>query len=276
MQNEPLALKYKDPEWWIVRDPSALSMLSNRKKPTVSWKECEVCRNANQYRTLREAARHVQLYHFGVQGNDDIIPDVQTLELWLRSDNQFYGDHRLELYTHYLGLIADPLREVYSKGRGIWDGVASDSSSMPSRVMLPKSLVSAFENTVLLLACAAKSFTIINRCCDPMNQYSTNGSSNAKKDKDFLESIGKDLAHIGNCAKGLMKKAEQDVMLMAYTDIDTETVSYDSVGPEYILATIMTSLFNRSLHVDEPIDLVYAGFYRRLVGSQISIDVHRY
>jgi hypothetical protein len=142
--------------------------------------------------------------------------------------------------------------------------------------MLPKSLVNAFENAVLLLTCAAKSFPVINRCSDPMNQYSINSDSNTKKDREFLETTSIDLAYIGNRAKEYMNKAEQDVMLMAYTDIDTETVSYDSVGPEYILATIMTSLFNRPLHADEPIDLVYAGFYRRLVSGQISADTYSY
>ncbi|KAF2807153.1 uncharacterized protein BDZ99DRAFT_465084 [Mytilinidion resinicola] len=97
-----------------------------------------------------------------------------------------------------------------------------------------------------------------------MNQHFVDAASKIKKDQDLLDTTGKDLLNIGNDVKEFMNKAEQDVMLMAYTDIDTESVSYDSVGPEYILATIMTSLYNRPLHKDEPIDLVYAGFYRRL------------
>ncbi|KAF2684217.1 hypothetical protein K458DRAFT_404491 [Lentithecium fluviatile CBS 122367] len=264
VQGEPQALTYQSPDWWVVRDPSPLSVLSNRKKPTVSWKECRVCRDSTQYRHIHEAMHHVQLHHFGLPGTDDGVADEETLALWIRSDNQYYADHRLELYTHYISLISDPLQEVCSKGRNIWDGVASDKRSMPSQFMLPKSLVNAFENAVLLLVCAAKSFPLINRSSDPMNQHLVDAAAKIKEDRILLETTGQDLFYIGKRVKEFMSKAEHDIMLMSHTDTDTDTISYDSVGPEYILAAIMASLFNRPLHADEPVDLVYAGFYRRV------------
>jgi hypothetical protein len=218
--------------------------------------------------------QHVQSHYAGVLGNEDNSPNEDTLILWLRTDAQYYSDHRLELYIHYLDLIVDPLREVNRKGRSIWDGVASDKSSMPSRFMLPKSLVHAFESAVLLLVCTAKAFSVINRCSDPMNRFSVDADSNTKKYRDSLQATSKDSFQIGHRAKESMNRAERDVMLMAYTDIDTETVSYDSVSPEYILATIMAGLFSLPLHADEPIDMVYAGFYRTLVGAKISTRIY--
>jgi hypothetical protein len=263
-------MKYQVPEYWIIRDPSVLGMLSNRQKPAISWKECEACRTSTQYLSLREAMVHILSHYSGILGNEDNNPVEDTLVLWLRNDSQHWGDHRLELYIHYLDIILDPLREVNRKGRCIWDGVASDKSSMPSRFMLPKSLVHAFENAVLLLICTAKTFSVINRCSDPMTRFAVDADANTKKFRDSLQTTSKDSFHIGHRAKEFMNRAERDVMLMAYTDIDTETVSYDRVSPEYILATIMAGLFSRPLHADEPIDMVYAGFYRTLVGTQIS------
>jgi len=251
-------------------------MLSNRRKPTLAWKECETCRSSKQYRSLHDAVQHVQVQHYGVFEVENIVIDTETLGLWLRSDNQNYADHRLELYTHYLELLIVPLREVYKTGRNIWDGVASDKNSMPSRVMLPKAIVNAFEDAILLVICAAKLFPFVNRCSDPMNQYMKNAASKIQKDREVLESTGKELFHIGNSVKSHMNKAEQDVMLMAYTDTGAETVSYDAVGSEYILATIMTSLLNRPLSKEGTIDIIYSKFYRRLVSRFIYIDMNSF
>jgi len=214
--------------------------------------------------------RHVQLHHFSIPGINDSSADEEMLALWIRTDKQYYADHRLELYSHYIGLIADPLHEICRKGRSIWDGVASDKRSMPSRFMLPKSLVNAFENAVLLLVFAAKSFPLINRCSDPMNQHLVDAAVKFKEDRTLLESTGQDIFYMGNRVKEHMSKAEHDIMLMSHTDTDTDTdtISYDSVGSEYILATIIATLINRPLHADEPVDFVYAGSYHRLVRSQ--------
>ncbi|KAF1951107.1 hypothetical protein CC80DRAFT_597741 [Byssothecium circinans] len=264
IQDEAFALRYKDPEWWMIKDPSPLGILSNQKKPRVSWKDCELCRNSTRYLTVRDAAWHVQSYHYDRPKDGEDGPDIHALVIWLRNDIQYYADTRIELYTNYLDHMLEPLEEVYKKGRGIWDGVASDNSSMPSGFMLPKSLVNAFENAVLLLVCAAKAFPLLSRCSDPMNKDLPDGNPAAKKERELLATTGKDIIHFGNRTKECMNKAEHDIMLGAYTDIDTETVSYDTVGPEYILATIMTTLVNKPLHADDPIDLVYASFYRRL------------
>jgi hypothetical protein len=145
------------------------------------------------------------------------------------------------------------------------DGVASDHTSMASDMMLPQSLVSAFESAVLLLACTARSFSVINRCSDPMKQQLLARAPKARKDRELLESIGRALHQIGHNSRAFISKAEQDIMLMAHTDVDTETVSYESVGPEYILATIMTGLFNRAVRKDESVDSMYGAFYRKLV-----------
>ena len=100
-----------------------------------------------------------------------------------------------------------------------------------------------------------------------MKQHLPDSVDAIKQERKILAAFGKDIIHFGNLTREYMRKAEQDVMLGTYTNVDTETVSYDNVGPEYVLATIMTSLFNEPLYQDEPIDSVYAGFYRTLVSA---------
>jgi hypothetical protein len=265
--DDPEVLRYKDPEWWIVRDISGHSILSNQRKPIISFKECEDCNGLKQYDTLQEGVNHVRSKHFQWPTNSSFESDSNSLAPWLRSDKQYYRDHRLDLYTFYLELLLEPISVVFRKSKEIWDGVACDHTSMASDMMLPQSLVSAFESAVLLLVCTARSFSVINRCSDPMNQQLLLSAPKARKDRELLKSIGRDLHQIGHNAKVFIGKAEQDIMLMAHTDVDTDTVSYESVGPEYILATIMTGLFNRAVHKDESIDSMYGSFYRRLVST---------
>jgi hypothetical protein len=265
LRDDPEALRYKDPEWWVVRDISGHSMLSNQRKPIISFKECEDCKSLKQYNTLQEGVNHVRGKHFQWSTKSSFESDSNSLAFWLRSDKQYYRDHRLDLYTFYLELLLDPISVVLGKSKEIWDGVASDHTSMASDMMLPRSLVSAFESAVLLLACTARSFSVINRCSDPMKQQLLARAPKARKDRELLESIGRALHQIGHNSRAFISKAEQDIMLMAHTDVDTDTVSYESVGPEYILATIMTGLFTRAVRKDESIDSMYGVFYRKLV-----------
>lgn len=223
--------------------------------------------SSTQYRDLGDATRHV-LEHYALRDNDTF--DEHTLLLWFRTNKQYYADHRLELYAHQLDLITEPLQQVYSKGRSLCNGVASDKNSMPSQYMLLKALVNAFENAVLLLICAADSFPLINECSDPFNQYYEDAALKINVEHSLLARTGKELFHLGNEANEYMSKAEHDIMVLAYTDLDTAIVSYDGVGPEYILATIMVDLFERPLYRSEPVDLVYAGFYRRLASFKSS------
>jgi hypothetical protein len=169
------------------------------------------------------------------------------------------------MYVHNLDLILDPLQEICSRGRGIWDGVASGQSSIPSHVKLPKSLVEAFENVVLLLVSAVRMFPVTERYSNMMLQRSGEGDYAAKKDRELLEALGTEVSHLAKCAKEWMQRAERDIMVLEHTNTGIETISYDSVGPEYLLATIMASLFNRPLYNGEQTDIVYASFYRRLV-----------
>jgi hypothetical protein len=273
LQNDPEALLYKDPEWWVVRDISGHSILSNQRKAIISFEECEDCNGLKLYNTLQEGVNHVREKHFQWSTNSSSESDSDSLASWLRSDKQYYRDHRLDLYKFYLELLLEPISVVFRKSKEIWDGVASDHNSMALDMMLPQSLISAFESAVLLLTSTARSFSVINRCSDPMKQQLLARAPKARKDRELLKSISKDLHQIGHHAKVFISKAEQDIMLMAHTDVDTDTVSYESVGPEYILATIMTGLFTRAVHKDESIDSMYSAFYRKLVSTN-SIYVH--
>lgn len=216
-----------------------------------------------RYRTQGDAIQHLRQEHFNENSHNG-EPHEETLALWIRNEDQWWAQRRLELFIRHMDLILEPLKKIHRKGRGIWDGVASGKHSMASGFSLPNPLVMAFQTTVSLLVYAAKSFSDIQHIPASKIHQNFTGATYLKADMFFLNNT-QATSYLGGVAKVFMNQAEQDVMLMAYTGTNTDTFSYDSVGPEYILATIMTELFNGPLHADQSVDLVYVGFYRKLV-----------
>jgi hypothetical protein len=219
------------------------------------------------YRSSEEGSHHVRTVHFGSSGHGkEAAPTTGTIDHWLRNDRQYRIDQRLDLYTRYITIALGHMRTVHTKAKAIREGVAVDEDSKSEKYRLPNSLVKALESTIMLMVYTSRAFTIINRYCSHFEQHRDSKEKEMEERDDLSEA--RDEADEAGCAAVLaMEKAEQDIMLMAHTDVDTGTVSYDAVGPEYILSTVMANLFNRPLYGKDHIDLVYAGFYRKLVCS---------
>lgn len=279
LNNKSEVLTYKESEWYIVCDPFEYGMLSNYKKPSISWKECASCDKSTTYDTLQAAMDHVQSSHYSkvLQTTSHHLDD-SIAALWVRNDTQCFADYRMRLYIHHLNLVLNPLREVFLKGSEIKLDVATSSSS--THVQLPTALVDAFKNTVLVLITTASSFPAINRVSEPVHarpcsiQCAQNksqlkqkmlNSSKLQEDRKLLDDTHTRCLAIAKVAKGFIKDAQNNFGLVMRTDMDTDTVSYDRVGPEYILATVITSLHNRPLYEDKTTDLAYFALYRTLV-----------
>lgn len=238
-------------------------------QPLLSWKECKRCQSGHVYRDYNDAVQHVQAEHFGDSlktGKFGSKPGItkETLARWLRNDHEYRTDQRLELYTTYIKLSLGHMRSILEKAKYLREGVINAQAPQTARYMLPSSLVSSLECTIMLIIYTARSFEIVHRYCNHFQEYQ---ESKAMKETYLiqLERIKNDLEAAGRVATESMEKAKRDIMLMTFTDVHTATVSYDAVGAEYILMAVMENMSGRPLHGTEKIDEVYASFIRKLV-----------
>jgi hypothetical protein len=256
----------KEATSWVVRDPSSDTACADALKPSSAWDECRQCRQGAIYSNREEAARHVHQKHFRSRGTREKSRaiDDDYLARWVRDDQQYCQDQRLELYSTYIGIALEHLRECHSRAILLREGVARSDKATSQRYKLPSALLKAFENVVMLMMYTALSFQLVDSFC--------------KRLEDHLESKNKDTHHqllltgardnidrTGARALLLMEKAEQDLMFMAYTEYDEGTVSYEAVGPEYLLATVMANVVEKPLHDSDSIDKIYASYYEKLV-----------
>jgi hypothetical protein len=260
-----------EPAFWVVRDVSQDSAASKPIKSILSWKDCEKCRFGHIYRYHEQAVLHVRQNHFGESGSIRRIErriSEGTLANWLRNEHQYRTDQRLGLYKTYLELTLGHIVAILEKARYIREGVLNVQSPQTIRYLLPSSLVSSFECAIMLLLYTARSFEAVHRYS---NHFEENQESE-KKDREGLaqlKGVRNDLEAAGRVAMESMEKAKRDIMLMIFTDVDTAVVSYDAVGPEYILLSVMDNLFDRPLHGTEQVDKVYASFVRKVVSKFI-------
>ena len=256
------------PAFWVVRDISQDSTAPKPMEHTLRWQDCENCRRGHIYREYRHAVRHLRQCHFrelgSTEGRRQQISE-ETLANWLRNEHQFRTDQRLGLYTTYLELSLDHMGTILENARYIREGVVNVQSPRTVRYLLPISLVSSLECAIMLILYTARSIEAVYRYC---NHFEENLETKEKNERGLaqLKAIRNDLKAAGSVATESMEKAKRDIMLMTFTDVDTDVVSYDAVGAEYILLSVMDNLFNRPLQGTERVDQVYESFTRKAVG----------
>jgi len=156
------------------------------------------------------------------------------------------------------------MSSILEKTKYVREGGINAQAPQTARYVLPSSLVSSLECTIMLIIYTARSFEIVHRYCNHFQEY----QESKEMEKIYLINLGRiknDLEAAGSVAIESMERAERDIMLMTFTDVHTATVSYDAVGAEYILMAVMENMFNRPLHGTEKIDEVYTSFIRTLV-----------
>jgi hypothetical protein len=256
----------KEATFWVVRDASSDAACADNLKPSTSWDECKPCTVGAIYQTRDEAVYHVQSRHFrsrNARAKDRVLDD-EFLARWVRDDQQYRQDQRLGLYASYMDIALSHLRKCHSRALLLREGVAKSDKASSQRYKLPSALLKAFENVVMLMMYTALSFQLVDSFCKRLEEHLES------KDKEthhrlLLEDARDNLDVTGTAALLLMSKAEQDLMLMAYTEYDEGTVSYDAVGPEYVLATVMANLVEHPLHDGESIEQIHSSYYEKLV-----------
>lgn len=272
LQNETKTREQAKPAFWVIRDASNDPNAAQNIEPVLSWHDCVWCRAGWIYRDYDDAIHHVKMKHFGAPSSTGKEPEISahTLVCWLRNDHQYRTDQRLELYISYLSPALRHIRTILANAKYIREGTMSIQAPYTTRYMLPSSLVGSLKCTIMLLLLIARSVVIVSRYC---NNFEGNQGKIEKEDEALirLKYARNDLEAAGVVAVESIDRAKRDIMLMTYTDVNTGVVSYDAVGPEYILLTAMTNLFNRPLHGEEQVDKVYSSFVRKVVRTRSSI-----
>lgn len=156
------------------------------------------------------------------------------------------------------------LRSICTHAVLIREGVANTYESKSGIYRLPVSLVKSLEHTVMLVLYTPRAITLAERYCKHFETKFESWKQDSKH-RLPLESIRDELDKAGSAAVLDIEKAEQDIMLMARTKYHRGIIQYEDVGPEYILATVLSSLAEKPLVYNQTIDGVYKTFYDRLV-----------
>ena len=253
----------------MIRDFSADAARPASLQPWCEWGDCKPCSSFNIYRNAELALNHVQVHFYSRYR----LLTTDLIARWLRDDQQYCMDQRLELYLSCLDISISYLCVIKSKAQSLRAGVASSDGEHPSRrFKLPSSLLKAFENVTMLLVYTALSFELADKFCKRLGEH-TESKEKETYHRLVLSDVRDNLDTSGSAAVLLMEKAEGDMMLMAHTGIDTGIISYDAVGPEYVLATIMANLYDHPLHKTDSIEKVYTSYYEKLVSVRDCITI---
>lgn len=248
-----------------MRDASSDAACTPALQLSFSFADCKQCTTGTLYATRQAAIQHVQSKHY--RSRDERAKskalDDQLLARWVRDDNQYRHDQRLELYANYIDIAHEHVRKAGHSAGLLREGVVQSDKASSHRYKLPMALLKALEHVVMLMMYAAVAFHLVDSYCTRLEQL-------ANKDKQthhrlLLEDARDNLDVTGGATLLLMAKAEQDLMLMAHTDYDEGIVSYEAVGPEHVLATVMANLISHPLHNGQSIEKIYTSYYEKLV-----------
>ncbi|KAF2110793.1 hypothetical protein BDV96DRAFT_583722 [Lophiotrema nucula] len=252
--------------FWVTRDISG-SQSEGSLAAALSWSECGLCLTGHVYRKYDEALHHVTNVHYKLHKAKSKAKANHTssdiFAQWLRNDTQYRIDQRLELCIQYLHIATGHLRTALVKAKHIREGVALPSGGSGEDYLLPPSLITALERVIMLLIHTSRAFVVINRYCGRFEEHCASKESQ-EADYASLTETRDELTAAGEATSRWLDKAHEDVMLVAHTDSDVQVVSYEAVGVEYILASLMGNLYNKPVCTSGQVHEVYSVLTRKL------------
>ena len=235
----------------MIRDISDEErLLKNYNIPVPSQRiaSCSSCSDGIKYCFFDDGIVHLREVHFRRTEEDAYSidePTLDTLTNWLRNNQQLRYDQQFDQVLRELGILAEHLRVLCVNSRQIREGIASNESLVPSRYKLPSSLVKSFEQIIALVLWSARSISLIEKHFRNWNYIAPNSQN---YEPEEVRAANNRLNALGTEAQASMERAEEDFILMSRTENDVETVSYIAVGPEYILASVISNLCERPIH----------------------------
>lgn len=241
-----------------VRVDADYAQYHNVKAPQNPFSSCDECISNRVYRSKSEAFEHLRQMHFRPADN----ASTQELGHWIKKVDRLSVERCAAEQLRVLRRCCQHLFNLQTESREIRDGVSTDDKVHQARYRLPKALVESFQRLVMLLIYVAHVLEVISK-----NSERWLGPRwEAEDDKEYVTARDH-MVFIGSGAEVNMEQGKLDLLQMIRLEDYTQSVSYEAVGPEYILSMVMFNL-QRGVNCTNLVE-VYKEWAERLVSSTL-------
>lgn len=237
-----------------LRDETDLALL------TKDFTDCDDCDRAREYSKKSDAWDHLFKHHLNASSEQRIL--VSSRSKWVMDHGEYLtficrqdGQEvlsKLESYTSSLEEMAFQIQH----------GVSENGKLDRDTYRIPSSLVDTFQNFVMMVvtsAHAVKSSYQIREKKMHSGQVSTFLTPSVT---DKVESFAME-------AEVAMETAIRDVILMTFTNEESDVVTYEAVSPSMVIALVMGDIICRDSQ-GNPVNLIdtYERYTQVLVSLQ--------
>ncbi|KAH8802972.1 hypothetical protein F5884DRAFT_903578 [Xylogone sp. PMI_703] len=185
----------------------------------------------------RTAFEHLRQVHFKSENGAFETPSTSELERLVKRVDRRSVERRAEEQLRVLKRCCQHLLNLQMESREIRDGVSTDDKVHQARYRLPKALVTSFQRLVMLLIYTAHVLDVIVKNSE--GWLSTHWES--ENDHEYMKAYDH-MIFLGSGAEVNMEQGKLDLLQMIRLQDYTKSVSYEAVGPEYILSMVMHNL----------------------------------
>jgi len=225
--------------------------------------ECRKCIMSQEYSKQSEAWDHLFKVHF--KASSEQRKRISSRSQWVMNHEEYLNFNcrkdGQELLNKLKGYISS-LEEMASQ---IQHGVSVNGGLDRDTYRIPSSLVDAFQNFVMMVvtgAHAVKSVYQNREKGKPWGPFSS-----------FLRpSVSDQVTYFGTEAEVAMETAIRDIILMTFTNEESDVVTYEAVSPSLVIAFVMGDIRSRDSQ-GNPVNLIhiYEKYTQVLVSPRIQI-----
>lgn len=223
---------------WIIQDlPS--DIVNKRGIPAMDhdFLDCPQCTAKTIYGSQKEVREHLRTVHFN-QSTDLNYPPLDVLSNWIKRLDRLADERRCEEQMRILKACNDCLINLEKVVSQVRDGVSTQDQKHSARFRLPRSFVLGFRNLLVLLMYTVHILQSIDK---KSTDWVHHWRWNPARDSQLLEESAH-LERIGYDSLEALEKGKIDLKMMITTRDFTRGVTYEAVGPQYILAMLLGNL----------------------------------
>jgi len=221
--------------------------------PNKSFESCSQCLSGQRYSSVSEAKKHLRLVHFG-----GLSVTEEFLGLWIVLGDHLW-DYQIFSDAHTLLLrLSSHINACLELAKDIKAGVSGVDGFDQDLYRVPASLLEAFQGLLMLNAYTGRTCAMIRRSRkDQVGYRPLTLIDDAQTARIKL---------LGYAAEGLFERGKNDLMLMSHAGEYSRAISYESVGPEYVIGLLIRSLAERTNRRDAlNLGTLYGEFASHLV-----------
>jgi hypothetical protein len=223
--------------------------------------DCKRCVANTIYESQKAIREHLRTVHFN-KSTDSKFPSLLILSNWIKRLDQLSDERRLKEQMRTITACYSHLASMETEIQQIHEGVSTNDQSQ--RFCLPRAFVFAFQTLILLLIYTADVLQYIDKkSIDSRRSWHWNPASD-----DELLDASVHLERLGYDTQEALIRGKIDLKTMITTRDFAKSVTYEAVGPQYILAILLGNLQNGFENDIRDLWKVYKEYTDRLVSTQ--------